>query len=333
MSTETEILSEVEALKERFSDTRALYREVCALLFFRHGITPTANKLYQYVRKGSMSTPTEALAKFWDELRSKARIEIDHPDLPADLKTVAAEAIASLWRQATETARGELDAIRLEAQAKAQQAQHDAAAALRQTEQAEATLRTQKSEATQLQAELDALRLEHAATQARLNEIQTQLAGAQAQLQLAQKGFHAELARARESAQAAEGRAAASHKRALLDIEQERQARVKADKLTDTLRSQVAQADQRSRQMELVHAELMTKLTVQHDAALASLAQAKQAERLSTEQLAAAQEALKSRESDIAALRAESQTLKMVLDRSANADSPAPSPTRRRRSG
>ena len=162
---------------------------------------------------------------------------------------------------------------------------------------------------------------------------QTQLAGAQAQLQLAQKGFHAELARARESAQAAEGRAAASHKRALLDIEQERQARVKADKLTDTLRSQVAQADQRSRQMELVHAELMTKLTVQHDAALASLAQAKQAERLSTEQLAAAQEALKSRESDIAALRAESQTLKMVLDRSANADSPAPSPTRRRRSG
>jgi len=85
MSTETEILSEVEALKERFSDTRALYREVCALLFFRHGITPTANKLYQYVRKGSMSTPTEALAKFWDELRSKARIEIDHPDLPADI--------------------------------------------------------------------------------------------------------------------------------------------------------------------------------------------------------------------------------------------------------
>jgi len=32
MSTETEILSEVEALKARFSDTRALYREVCALL-------------------------------------------------------------------------------------------------------------------------------------------------------------------------------------------------------------------------------------------------------------------------------------------------------------
>ena len=40
MSTENEILAEVEALKGRFSDTKALYREVCALLFFRYGITP-----------------------------------------------------------------------------------------------------------------------------------------------------------------------------------------------------------------------------------------------------------------------------------------------------
>lgn len=244
MSTETEILSEVEALKARFSDTRALYREVCALLFFRHGITPTANKLYQYVRKGSMSTPTEALAKFWDELRSKARIEIDHPDLPADLKTVAAEAIAGLWRQATETARAELAGIRLEVQAQVQQAQHESATALNQAHQAETALRTQKNESTQLQAELDALRREHAATLARLTEVQGQLASAQSQLQQAQEGFHAELARAREAAQAAEDRSAATQKRALLDIEQERQARVKADKLADSLRTQLAQADQ-----------------------------------------------------------------------------------------
>ena len=66
MSEESEIQAEVEALRERFSDTKALYREVCALLFFRYGITPTASKLYQHVRKGSMSAPAEALAKFWD---------------------------------------------------------------------------------------------------------------------------------------------------------------------------------------------------------------------------------------------------------------------------
>jgi chromosome segregation ATPase len=35
--------------------------QVCVLLFFRHGITPTANKLYQLVRKGSMSAPADAV--------------------------------------------------------------------------------------------------------------------------------------------------------------------------------------------------------------------------------------------------------------------------------
>lgn len=59
-----------------FPDTQALYREVCVLLFFRHGITPTANKLYQLVRKGSMSAPTEALRTFWADLREKSRVRI-----------------------------------------------------------------------------------------------------------------------------------------------------------------------------------------------------------------------------------------------------------------
>lgn len=64
MNIETEILSEVEAMKAKFGDTRALYREVCALLFFRYGITPTANKLYQYVRRGSMNVPTGVISVF-----------------------------------------------------------------------------------------------------------------------------------------------------------------------------------------------------------------------------------------------------------------------------
>lgn len=89
MSTETEILAEVEVLRDRFSDTKALYREVCALLSFRYGITPTTNKLYQYVRKGTMSTPAEALAKFWGEMRSKARVEVDHPDSPPETKAIS----------------------------------------------------------------------------------------------------------------------------------------------------------------------------------------------------------------------------------------------------
>jgi hypothetical protein len=62
MSTEAHIIADIEAIKASDLDTQSLYREVCAILFFRYGITPTANKLYQYVRKGSMSAPAEALA-------------------------------------------------------------------------------------------------------------------------------------------------------------------------------------------------------------------------------------------------------------------------------
>ncbi len=36
--------ADIETLRERVSDTQELYREVCALIFFRHGETPTANR-------------------------------------------------------------------------------------------------------------------------------------------------------------------------------------------------------------------------------------------------------------------------------------------------
>ena len=55
-----------------------------------------------------MSAPTEALAKFWEDLRAKSRVQLDHPDLPDELKAAAAETIAVLWRQASTRAREEL---------------------------------------------------------------------------------------------------------------------------------------------------------------------------------------------------------------------------------
>ncbi len=44
---ENRLLVEIEALRAQYADTQDLYREVCVVLFFRHGITPTANKLYR----------------------------------------------------------------------------------------------------------------------------------------------------------------------------------------------------------------------------------------------------------------------------------------------
>ena len=108
---------EIDALRERCTDTQDLYREVCVLLFFRHGITPTANKLYQLVRKGSMSAPAEALARFWETLRDKSRVRIEHPDLPDELRDAAGEAIGALWQRAQGLAQSSLLALRSDAQA------------------------------------------------------------------------------------------------------------------------------------------------------------------------------------------------------------------------
>lgn len=115
---ENKIQEDVEGLREQFPNTRDLYREVCALLFFRYGITPTTNKLYQFVRKGSMSIPTEALSNFWTALREKSKIRIEQTDLPQDLKDVAGEAIEKIWVKAQYTANESLSALRAEIETK-----------------------------------------------------------------------------------------------------------------------------------------------------------------------------------------------------------------------
>ncbi len=107
--------NDIAELRSRFPETRALYREVCGLLFFRYGVTPTANKLYSLVRKGSMGAPSEVLQAFWQELRERTRVTIDHPDLPDALKEIAAGAVQTIWQAANEAATGELATLRAEA--------------------------------------------------------------------------------------------------------------------------------------------------------------------------------------------------------------------------
>lgn len=112
---DSEIQVEIDALRSRFPNTLDLYREACVVLFFRYGITPTANKLYQLVRKGSMSAPAEALSRFWADLREKSRVRVDHGDLPDEIRVAAGELVAALWNRALAQAEENLAAIRQEA--------------------------------------------------------------------------------------------------------------------------------------------------------------------------------------------------------------------------
>lgn len=120
-----QLQADIDRLRSQFPGTRDLYREACVLLFFRYGITPTANKLYQCVRKGSMSAPVEALNLFWKELRDKSRMRIERPDLPDALKDAAGSFAITLWQQAQEAAQQNFTAQISEATIKVSSAEQD----------------------------------------------------------------------------------------------------------------------------------------------------------------------------------------------------------------
>jgi len=334
MSTETEIQSEVESLKARFSDTKALYREVCALLFFRHGITPTASKLYQYARRGSMSAPADALAKFWEELRAKARIEIDHPDLPEGLKVAAADAIAEIWRQASAAARAELAEVRIEARADVTRAETDLASCRRAAEEAAAQVEGLRQEIRRLEelarstsTELEAERRAHAGTAAQMLELQRhhdELIGRQDAMRAA---FSADLAKAQGAVEGANTRADAAERRALLEIDEDRQARAKAEKQLEALRVQAAKDNARHREVELEQADTLGRLRAQFDAAQVSIRELSAARLQLADQLEATSRELTEVSQRAVANKAEADTMRSMLERMPPASPAAPAGT------
>jgi hypothetical protein len=258
------LAAEIERLKAEFPKTRELYREVCALLFFRYGITPTANRLYQLVKRGSMGTPTAVLGEFWAELREKSRVRIEHPDLPADLGAATGELVATLWSRATASAEAALDALRAELEAQRIEAQQSVVAARDELGRTESALeqRTAALLAAQVEIrELDRAQAEgHAQRQALEAEVErtrSALAALDRELVEVREGFSRDLEKQREAAERAEDRLRASEKRALLEIDRERNTATKLQKeLDDATRRADRKDDDHRRALETMQAQL-----------------------------------------------------------------------------
>lgn len=269
MTDETSLQADIEALRPLFPDTQDLYREVCTVLFFRYGITPTANKLYQLVRKGSMSAPAEALARFWENLREKSRVRIDHPDIPEPLRDAAGELTAKLWQQARALADEACSAVRLEAQQRVETATQAAT----QATQREALI---SQELESAQAHSSTLIEQIRALEQRLAHDDGLRKGLEQQIdQLTSQGE--QLAAVVETARESEQRAADEHRRLLLEVDRERgnaarvqkeldavksatdkAAKAQADKLTQALQ-QIDQLRQHGAELELAQASLRTE--------------------------------------------------------------------------
>lgn len=256
--SENQLLADIDALRAQFPQTSDLYREVCILLFFRHGITPTANKLYQLVRKGTMSTPAEALNQFWQDLREKSRVRIEHPDLPEGLKNAAGELTAKLWTLAQEQAGASLAAFRQDSQAAviaaevalvAARTERDAAIhALQEAQDAHQksnqlaekrieTLDQQIAAANSLQASLDT----------QLAQARQEISAQHQRMEDARREFGAELSALHATTQLAEERFRASETRSLLEIDRERTHSGKLQKELDAMREASSQGVERHR--------------------------------------------------------------------------------------
>jgi chromosome segregation ATPase len=221
--------TEIDELRAKFADTQELYREVCTLLFFRHGITPTANKLYQLVRKGSMSAPADALSRFWETLREKSRVRIEHPDLPAELGDAAGEVIGALWQRAQALARDSVAAQSSEAQAAVVSARAEVDAAVASAEAATKTLAQTQEEWVACQASLQERSQALAREQGIRTTIERQLAEAAEQrrelqraVEEARHGFEKQLEEQRLAAQTAAERHQTDLKRVRLEVDRER---------------------------------------------------------------------------------------------------------------
>lgn len=335
------IETQIERLRETVSDTQALYREVCVLLFFRHGITPTANKLYQLVRKGSMSAPAEALRTFWEDLREKSRVRIEQPDLPDDVKTAAGELVSQLWSQARAAADQQLEGLRHDAVLSVRGAQEAQRAAERETlacrqalEDALRRLSAAEAQVLQLEKAASAQQAHHDALAKRLSLAEQQNGALEAALEGARKDFSADLEKQREALRLAETRLAGAEKRALLEIERERQATHAAQQ--EIAQMQLAQQATEERQrlaiaeIQKISGETSERLT--QKLGVAEGRQQALQERLQQieEQLAAAQQQSRDKDPQIALLQREVELREQRI-RTLEADaSPRVRPRRRK---
>jgi hypothetical protein len=254
--SDADLQAEIDVLRVQYPETQALYREVCVLLFFRHGITPTANRLYQLVRKGSMSAPAEALTRFWATLRDKSRIRIEHPDLPPSLQDTAGEMMAALWQRAQVAALEAVESLQNDAKARGL-----AADVLVHAAQQRGTVLEQKL----TQAELSRTQGESVALQrqvdAQAGERQTLVDGFNA----AQQRLTHELMQQRAIALAAESRHAEDLKRVLLDIDRERGNVLKGQRDLEQARRTHASDNELHRQQALQQQAVLDSLRQRHN--------------------------------------------------------------------
>ena len=223
------------------------------------GERPTIERVRQKIGRGSPNTVSPMLDSWFKGLGRR----LQDPGAfapPPDIPEPVMQAAQHFWEVAQVSARVELEAQVLDRlapmRAEVERAQHVAAVAVAEKESAAATALEAQRQLTDAAARLEAERTAHAATGARLEAAQRHVHDLTARLDASEKQGHAAAERARAEIESAHERATGAERRAALEIENERNARGKADKRVEGLERRVEslQATSASQVEELVKA-------------------------------------------------------------------------------
>jgi hypothetical protein len=297
---EKALQAEIDEARTKLSDTKQLYKWVCSILFFKYGITPTTNRLYQLVRKGSMQTVTTSLAAFWEDLRDRSRLKIDHPGVPESLIGATGDLVQTIWEKANIEAKAFYEAAAYEAAAKVEAAEAEKSSAERLLHETrkdfdalEARLAGISNELKSTMATVDSEKRGHGATAVRLEEARAEVLSLRSSLTEARHDFADELEKARAATRVAEERGAAAERRMLVEIDRERTMRADAERAIIQLRDEMNAANRQAAARNEAAADEIGQLK-------GKLVAAEQTAERCERQLASLREAASSLTSDVA---------------------------------
>ena len=112
-SMEAEIAAEVTKMKAAFTPRALMVQRVAEIMFDAWGEKPSANKVYEHIRQGSISDINNDLKQFWDGLRRQKAGGREVEGIPSNLSAESGELIKSMWVTALLHATKTFDAEKL----------------------------------------------------------------------------------------------------------------------------------------------------------------------------------------------------------------------------
>ncbi len=112
-SMEAEIAAEVTKMKAAFTPRALMVQRVAEIMFDAWGKKPSANKVYEHIRQGSISDINNDLKQFWDGLRRRKAGGREVEGIPSNLSAESGELIKSMWVTALLHATKTFDAEKL----------------------------------------------------------------------------------------------------------------------------------------------------------------------------------------------------------------------------